>query len=132
MSSCSHFPLGLLQKIIQLTIQPLDDAHVEPDPLNVSFRWQISQKHGWSNVEVRNVITYVWNPPAEIHRQLVEVYGANVISRKEALVWCIQFDIGRTDVQTMRNDMVSKSTSTTDDNLCGIEDLIQDDRRVLL
>jgi hypothetical protein len=39
----------------------------------------------WSHIEVRSVIRFVrlkGTSPAEIHRQLVEVYGANVMSRK--------------------------------------------------
>jgi hypothetical protein len=34
--------------------------------------------------------------PAEIHRQLVEVYGANVMPRKHVWIWCTAFDNGRT------------------------------------
>jgi hypothetical protein len=49
----------------------------------------------WSNIEVLSVGTL----PAEIHRQRVEVYGANVMSRKHVWVWCTAFDNGRTDVQ---------------------------------
>jgi hypothetical protein len=37
--------------------------------------------------------------PAEVHRQLLEVYGANVMSRKHVWVWCTAFDNGGTDVQ---------------------------------
>jgi hypothetical protein len=36
----------------------------------------------WSNIEVRSVIRFLHQKgtsPAEIHRQLVEVYGANVM-----------------------------------------------------
>jgi hypothetical protein len=33
--------------------------------------------------------------PAEIHRQLLEVYGANVMSWKHIWVWCIAFDNAR-------------------------------------
>jgi hypothetical protein len=38
----------------------------------------------WSNIEVRSVIIFLQlkgTSPSEIHRQLVEVYGANVTSR---------------------------------------------------
>jgi hypothetical protein len=45
----------------------------------------------WSNIEVRSVIRFLHQKgtsPAEIHRQLVEVYGANVMSRKQVWVWC--------------------------------------------
>jgi hypothetical protein len=53
----------------------------------------------WSNIEVRSVIRFLrlkGTSPAEIHRQLVEVYGANVMSRKHVCVWCTAFDKGRT------------------------------------
>jgi hypothetical protein len=39
----------------------------------------------WSNIEVRSVIRFLLvkgTSPTEIHRQLVEVYGANVMSPK--------------------------------------------------
>jgi hypothetical protein len=49
----------------------------------------------WSNIEVLSVIRFLWlkrTSPAEIHRQLVEVYSAQVISRKHVWVWCTVFD----------------------------------------
>jgi DNA-binding Lrp family transcriptional regulator len=86
----------------------------------------------WSNIEVRSVIRFLHlkgTSPAEIHRQLVEVHGANVMSRKQVWVWCTAFDNGRTDVQDEQQSG-RPSTSTTDDNLCHIEGLIQEDRRI--
>jgi hypothetical protein len=53
----------------------------------------------WSNIEVHSVIRFLQlkaTSPAEIHRQPVEVYGANVMSRKHVWVWCTAFDNGRT------------------------------------
>jgi hypothetical protein len=53
----------------------------------------------WSNIEVGSVIRFLrlkGTTPAEIHCQLVEVYGANVMSRKHVWVWCAPFDNGRT------------------------------------
>jgi hypothetical protein len=88
----------------------------------------------WSNIEVRSVIRFLrlkGTSPAEIHRQLVEVYGANVISRKHVWVWCTAFDNGRTDVQDEERSG-RPSTSTTDDNACCIEGLIQENRRIRL
>jgi hypothetical protein len=52
----------------------------------------------WSNIEVRSVIRFLrlkGTSSAEIHRQLVEVYGANVMSRKHVWVWCTAFDNGQ-------------------------------------
>jgi histone-lysine N-methyltransferase SETMAR len=69
--------------------------------------------------------------PAEIHRQVVEVYGANIMSRKHVWVWCTAFDNGRTDVQDEQRSGWP-STSTTDDNVCRIEGLIQENRRIRL
>jgi histone-lysine N-methyltransferase SETMAR len=36
--------------------------------------------------------------PTKIHKELVEVYGENVISRKQVSVWCNQFKEGRTSL----------------------------------
>jgi hypothetical protein len=86
----------------------------------------------WSNIEVRSVIRFrhqKGTSPAEIHRQFVEVYGANVMSRKKVWVWCTAFDNGRTDIQDEQRSG-RPSTSTTDDNFCRIEGLIQEDRRI--
>jgi hypothetical protein len=86
----------------------------------------------WSNIEVRSVIRFLHQKgtsPAEIHHQLVEVYSANIMSWKQVWVWCTAFDNGRTDVQDEQRSG-RPSTSTTDDNLCRIEGLIQEDRRI--
>jgi transposase len=88
----------------------------------------------WSNIEVRSVIRFLrlkGTSPAEIHRQLVEVYGANVMSRKHVWVWCTAFDNGRRDVQDVQRSG-RPSTSTTDDNVCRIEGLIQEIRSIRL
>jgi hypothetical protein len=40
---------------------------------------------------VREVIQFLnakQKSPTEIHKEVVEVYGENVISRKQVLVWC--------------------------------------------
>jgi hypothetical protein len=53
----------------------------------------------WSNIEMRGVIIFLrlkGTSPAEIYRQLAEVYGANVMSRKHVSVWCTAFDNCRT------------------------------------
>jgi hypothetical protein len=62
---------------------------------------------------------------------VVEVYGANVMSRKKVWVWCTAFDNGRTDVEDEQQSG-RPSTSTTDDNVCRIEGLIQENRRIRL
>jgi hypothetical protein len=54
-----------------------------------------------SSVEVRAVIRFLnakQKSPTEIHKEVVEVYGENVISRKQVSVWCTQFKEGRTSL----------------------------------
>jgi hypothetical protein len=54
-----------------------------------------------SSVEVCAVIQFLnakQKLPTEIHKDVVEVYGGNVISRKQVLVWCNQFKEGRTSL----------------------------------
>jgi hypothetical protein len=54
-----------------------------------------------SSVEVRAVIRFLntkQKSPREIHKEAVEVYGENVISRKQVSVWCNQFKEGRTSL----------------------------------
>jgi hypothetical protein len=56
----------------------------------------------WSNIEVRSVIRFLrlkGTSPAAIHRQLVEVYGANVMSQKHVWVLCTAFDNARPHTQ---------------------------------
>jgi hypothetical protein len=87
----------------------------------------------WSNIEVRSMIRFLrlkGTSPAKIHRQL-EVYGANVMSRKHIWVWCTAFDNCRTDVQDEQRSG-RPGTSTTDDNVCRIEGLTQENRRIRL
>jgi hypothetical protein len=55
----------------------------------------------WSNIEVRSVIRILplkGTSPAEMYRQLVEAYGANIMSRKHVCVWCTAFDNGQLHV----------------------------------
>jgi hypothetical protein len=37
-------------------------------------------------------------PPVEIHRELVAVYGANVMTVQHVRKWCREFDSGRVNV----------------------------------
>jgi hypothetical protein len=88
----------------------------------------------WSNTEVRSVIRFLrlkGTSPAEIHRQHVEVYGANVMSRKHVWVWCTAFNNGRADVQVEQRSG-RPSTSTTDDNVRRTDGLIQENGRIRL
>ena len=50
--------------------------------------------------EVRSVIRFLYakgERPAEIHKQIVDVYG-NVMNRQNVTKWCREFSEGRTDV----------------------------------
>jgi hypothetical protein len=50
--------------------------------------------------EVRSVIRFLnakGDRPAEIHKQIVAVYG-NVMNRQNVTKWCREFSEGRTDV----------------------------------
>jgi hypothetical protein len=88
----------------------------------------------WSNIEVRSVIRFLrlkGTSPVEIHRQFLEEYGANVMSWKHVWVWCTAFDNCTTDVQDEQRSG-RPSTSTTDDDACLIEGLIQENRRIRL
>jgi transposase len=54
-----------------------------------------------SSVEMRAFIRFLsvkQNSPNEVHKEVVEVYGENVISRKQVSVWCNQFKEGRTSL----------------------------------
>jgi len=54
-----------------------------------------------TSYEVRTVIRFLLarnNNVAEIHRQLCEVYGLNVISESKVRQWCRLFKEGRTNV----------------------------------
>jgi hypothetical protein len=50
---------------------------------------------------MRSVIRFLWAkevPPVEIHRELVTVYGASVMTVQRVHKWCRQFDSGRVNV----------------------------------
>jgi len=86
----------------------------------------------WTPEEVRSVIRFLdarGLGPSEIHRQLVEVYGENVMSKKQVYFWCNQFSAGRTSIADEPRSG-RPSTSKTDENVQHIDDLIRQDRRV--
>jgi hypothetical protein len=71
--------------------------------------------------EVHSVIRFLntkGERPAEIHKQIVAVYG-NVIKRQNVMKWCREFSEGRTDVHDeQRSD---RPSLFTDDFLQVIE-----------
>jgi hypothetical protein len=51
--------------------------------------------------EVRTVIRFLHakgETAAEIHRQLLSVYGEDVMNRQNVARWCREFEAGRNDV----------------------------------
>ena len=62
----------------------------------------------------------------EIH-QLVEVYAVHVRSWKQANIWCIAVDNGRTDVDDKQQPR-HPCIPTTDDNVCCGDALNRGDR----
>jgi hypothetical protein len=81
--------------------QTLDHASYQSYCSNISFK-MAGLAETLSNIDLRSVVRFLGpkgTSPAKIHRQLVEVYGANVMSRKQVGVWCTAFDNSRTDVQ---------------------------------
>jgi hypothetical protein len=52
----------------------------------------------WPKEEMRSVIRFLRAkkvPPVEIHRELLTVYGANVMTVQHMRKWCGEFDSGR-------------------------------------
>ena len=82
--------------------------------------------------EVRPVIRF-FNAkderPAEIHKQIVAVYG-NVMNRQNVTKWCCEFSEGRTDVHDEPRS--SRPSLISDDLLQEIEGEIRANRRVTI
>ena len=69
------------------------------------FEWDVFEKvapiQSIAKSDVRSVIRFLntkGERPAEIHKQIVAVYG-NVMNRQNVMKWCREFSEGRTDVQ---------------------------------
>ena len=76
-----------------------------------------------ASCEVHAVIRFLLarnNNAAEIHRQLCEVYGPNVMSESKVRQWCRLFKEGRTNVHdersgrpsVIKDDLVEKVNTT--------------------
>ena len=62
--------------------------------------------------EVRSVIRFLnaeGECPAEIHKQIVAVYG-NVMNRQNVTKWCREFSEGRTDVHDEKKERCKKKS----------------------
>jgi hypothetical protein len=66
-------------------------------------------------------------PPVEIHRELVTVCGAHVMTVRHARKWCREFDSGRVNVM---DEQRSGRPSTSADLVQDIDVAAQADRRV--
>jgi hypothetical protein len=66
-------------------------------------------------------------PPVEIHRELVTVYGANVMTVQHVRKWCRELDSGRVNVTDVQR---SGRPSTSADLVQDIDVVVQGDRRV--
>src|SRR5215510_7609649 len=85
----------------------------------------------WTNVEVRGVIRFLQakgNTPSEIQRELVTVYGDQVMSKKQIWVWCKAFNEGRFDL-TDEPRVGRPRSSTSDENVIRVDGLIQEHKR---
>lgn len=61
-----------------------------------------SKLETWSKLEVRSVVRFLTAKglaPAEIHKELVMVYGDGVMSRKQVSVWSSAFKHGRVNLE---------------------------------
>jgi transposase len=87
-----------------------------------------------SSVEVRAVIRFLnakQKLPTEIPKEVAEVYGENVISRKQVSVWCNQFKEGRTSL--LDEERAGRPTTACDAvNERRVEQLLLTDRRMKL
>lgn len=86
----------------------------------------------WSKEEVRAVIRFLNArkvAPSEIYHQLREVYGDNVISKSRVYEWCKCFNQGRLSIGDDARSGRPR-TSTTDENIQKVDDLIRQDRRL--
>src|SRR5215469_4145370 len=86
----------------------------------------------WSSDVVRAVIRFLnakHVSPTEIHIQLVEVYGKNVMTKCSVFKWCKKFDEGRNSICDESRSGRPKS-STTDENILKIDGMIKEDRRL--
>jgi transposase len=82
--------------------------------------------------EVRSVIRFLnakGQRPAEIHKQIVAVYG-NVMNRQNVTKWCREFSERRTDVHEEQRS--GRSSLISEDLLQEIEGEIRANRRVTI
>ena len=88
----------------------------------------------WSTVEVRAVVRFLNArnfSAAEIHRQLVEVYGKNVTSRQSVVKWCSKFKNGRVETDDYARSGRPITAHTTE-NKARVERALLENRRLTI
>jgi reverse gyrase len=86
----------------------------------------------WTKERVCSVIRFLCAkivPPVEIHRELVTVYGANVMTVQHVRKWCREFDGGRVKVMDEKR---SGRPSTSADLVQHIDTAMQAGRGVII
>ena len=92
------------------------------------------QLETYSKVEVRGTIRFLWAKRlncTDIHREILAVYGPHAISRPAIVKWYQQFDQGRTGLGDDHREG-RPLTSTTDNNVQAIKEIIRNNRRVTI
>ena len=86
----------------------------------------------WSKEEIRGVIRFLHaksTPPSKIHSELVSVYGEDVMSLKQVIFWCNEFQQGRSSLQDRQRTGRSPSPHSQE-HAHRVEALIRGDRRI--
>ena len=66
----------------------------------------------------------------DIHSDILAVYGPYAISRPAIVIWCEQFDQGRTDVND--GNRPERPSTSIIDNVQAIEEMVRSHRRVTI
>lgn len=86
----------------------------------------------WNKQEVRAVIRFLNAKnlsAAEIHRQLVDVYGEDVMTRQSVAKWCVHFRAGRVIMEDSER-RGRPTTANTANNRTLVEKAIRSNSRI--
>lgn len=86
-----------------------------------------------ASCEIRAVIRFLHAKgisAAEIHRQLCQVYGENIITEAAVRQWCIMFKNGRTTVHD--EERSGRPSVVTDELICRVDARVRANRRFTL
>lgn len=92
-----------------------------------------SNRSTYRRCEIRSVIRFLTlrnESAASIHRQLVETYESEVMTRQHVTKWVRLFKEGRTD--THDEERCGRPSVISDELLQQVEEKVRDDRRVTL